>query len=184
MLVIKQSLKLLDSLPHSWNKKRMSFSWHSYQVIRAVIIFNTIQMVDKPTFRKFFIMSLFPYIAMFKYISPFRSFLTSTNQDITLSRCPSTFPISIISPQMKLTPAFLAILRCMMFELATIRARIIVSLPTFLLMPNICTSLRANELLPCFRTCYLKRFIADKAIFDTHTNNDTRSCPFCQIEGK
>lgn len=147
MLIIKQCLKLLNTLLKQRNNQTMFFGGCSFEIFRAVIPFNAIQMVDKPAFRQWPAVYLFPDKNVLIYISSLRAFVASSHQNVAISSCPPTLPACVILSQMKLPIAFLTILRCFMFKLATVRTRIVVSFPALLLMPNIRTFLRANKLL-------------------------------------
>lgn len=180
MLVIKQCLKFLDTLCLSLKDKPVFYRRQGNQIRRVVIRFNSIEMVNKPTFGNWLAMGLFPDKDMLSYITTYSSWMVwLPNKDITVAGCPSPFPAFIVFSSYKQSKAFLTILRRFVFKLATIRARIIVSLPARLCMPCICTLFRAINLTMPLQFS-LKSIPADLAKLTCHTIHDIRFCPFCQ----
>ena len=71
MLIIKQCLKLLYAFSLSLQNKIMFFTGQSLKVVRAVIIFYSVQVVDKPTFRQWLTVRFLPYQKVFQNIADF-----------------------------------------------------------------------------------------------------------------
>lgn len=178
-LSIKESFKFLNTLPHSRDQKGMLLAWHSYQIDGAIIVFNTIEMVNKPAFRDRLTMGLLPYKSVLRNISSSRLLIASSYQYIAFPRCSTTFPTSIIFPYMKLSKAVLAILSLFVFKMTTFGASIIVSLLPSLLMSFINTFTRAIK--PRMSLWYsFKRCTTNSAISSHHViiiAQDTQYCP-------
>lgn len=69
MLVIKESLKLLNPFGFGLKEQVMFLVRQALKIHRAVIILNPIEVVNYPTFRQRFAMSLFPNKDMLKNIA-------------------------------------------------------------------------------------------------------------------
>lgn len=123
---------------------------------------DTIDVMHYPLFGELFLVGLFPNEAVFKNISSLWPFIASTQHNIAIPRRSSTLPTSIIFPQMKLSPTPLAILRCIMFRLAAIRARVRISLFPFSFRVYILAAFRAINPMLAFRF-RLKTIVANLA---------------------
>lgn len=134
VLSIKETLKLLDTLPHSRNKKGMFLCRQGYQIARAVIMFDAVKVMNEPAFWDWLAMTLFPHKPMLRDISPLGALVASSYQHIAFFRSPSALPTRVILAQVELPETILAILRCLVFKATTSGARVIVSLLPSLLM--------------------------------------------------
>lgn len=65
MLIVKQSLKLLNTLGLSFKDKIVLLARQRYKIFRSVIAFNPIKMMNYPSFRQYLIIGLLPYNNMF-----------------------------------------------------------------------------------------------------------------------
>jgi len=84
VLIIKKSLKFLNTLCLSFKNKIMFFIRKSLQILRTIIIFNSIQMMNNPTFRQWFTISFFPNKYVFKNITFYSSWMIRlVNMNIT-----------------------------------------------------------------------------------------------------
>ena len=70
MLIIKQSLKLLDAFGFSLKDKIVFFVRQANKITRAIVVFNSVKVVDNPIFRELFALSFLPYQDMFKHHTP------------------------------------------------------------------------------------------------------------------
>lgn len=99
--MIKQSLKFLNTFRLSLKHKIMLLVWQGFQVLRAVIIFNTIEMMHNPSFRQRFAMGLFPNQYVFQDINTvfrcFRMFrIIDKNITVIFNSAPS--PVRMLTP--------------------------------------------------------------------------------------
>lgn len=69
MLVSNQGFQFLDALCFSLKHKVMLLSRKPYQILRAVINFYPIKMMNNPAFRQWHAVSFFPNKDMFSYIT-------------------------------------------------------------------------------------------------------------------
>lgn len=70
-LVVKLGFKFLDTLILCLKNEIMLFARQRYKIARAIIIFNTIEVVNNPTFGYGAIMSLLPNKNMLCHITPY-----------------------------------------------------------------------------------------------------------------
>ena len=68
-MTIKQGFKFLNTPRLSLENKVMFFVRQAFEVFRAVIILNSIQVVNYPVFRQWFAVSFFPDKNVFQYIA-------------------------------------------------------------------------------------------------------------------
>jgi len=100
-------LEVSDALLKQGNEcpfSRMVFTGQSYQIFGAIVILNSVKVMDNKIFGERFIMILFPYISMFKDIA----FIYS-NIDISVSpRRFAPLPANAILPTSahQISPAF------------------------------------------------------------------------------
>ena len=106
-LIFENSLQFLNTPCFSLENKEMFLTRKCYQVDRAVIILDAVQMMDYPSSRKRFIMELFPNKPMLQYItSPVMCWVVRfIYQNITLFiNISTTFPISRMFSQWQIRP--------------------------------------------------------------------------------
>ena len=73
LLAIKQGFQFLNTLCFLCEDKAMFTRRQAHQILRTVIIFDTVQMVYNPTFWQRLIVELFPNIYVLKHIAFFAS---------------------------------------------------------------------------------------------------------------
>lgn len=94
-LPIQKSLKFLDAFCFGIKYAFMFPVWQSYQIFNSIIVFDTIKMVNYPSFRQQFSISIFPNHSMFSNVSTLASkvMLWQKDKDITpIAMCPTAFP--------------------------------------------------------------------------------------------
>lgn len=69
LLSVKQGFQLLNTTGFGFQDKEMFSIRQALQIYRMVIILNSIEMMNNPTFRQWLTMSLFPNEDMFSHIS-------------------------------------------------------------------------------------------------------------------
>ncbi len=98
-LIIKQSLKFLDTLCFSFKQQKMFFIRQYLKICRSVITLNSVQMMDYPSLWHWFAMNLFPNKDMFKNITTTNvcsRVARIINTYITPKINPTTFPIVVV----------------------------------------------------------------------------------------
>ena len=97
-MTIKQSFKFLDAFCLSLKHKVVFLIRKSYQIARAVVIFNPIEMVNNPSFRQRLAVGLFPDKDMLTNIAiPIGSWVVrSMNKDISRTSYSPTFPVMML----------------------------------------------------------------------------------------
>lgn len=70
MLVIKQGFKFLNALGFSLKQQIVLFIGQGFQILRAIVAGDTIEVVNNPAFRQRFAVSLLPDKDMLKHIAP------------------------------------------------------------------------------------------------------------------
>lgn len=94
-MIIKQCLKLLNTLGFSLKNKVVFLIREGYQISRSVVILDSIQVVNEPTFRQAFVIRFFPNHNMFLNMTPFSSawmFWHIYTYITPVTFCTTTFP--------------------------------------------------------------------------------------------
>lgn len=100
-MTIKQGLKFLDMFSFGCKYTPVFSIRQTYQIRGAIVMRDTIEMMNNPTFRKLFIMEPFPNINVFIDISCLISsmVITHANSYITIFTLrPAALPIGVFFP--------------------------------------------------------------------------------------